>query len=428
MLLRQVDDFAISTKTTADCETRIANIGSHLQVPLNQLGLITKFNGVNVLQTQWYVKISCEDYLRKIIDSHGWHDLKVSNLPVPMRNDSVYQRELETAPRPQTENDQRETQAQAGFVFRTTAIGELIYALVVARLDISFPTTKLSQYSSNPAPIHYQAVKAVFAYLNNTLEEGLIFWRPYPREDLPNIPPPRPRSNAINRLPTPKLQPHELLAFTESDWGTDSTHRRSVSGMIILLAGSAVIYKTRYQKAIALSSTEAEFVAASETGKMILYLRSLLHDLGYGIPEPTGLYIDNSGTTFMIGAQAPTKRTRHIDIRYFAILDWTASQQLIPRPIKTDENISVSMTKPLAKIKFHQQADLYMGRTPPSYVPSHHRTTLVEPRSPSLIHSLRATPSPLHTRMPAYTRCQFVLTYPLFAAMFQISDMRDHGG
>jgi hypothetical protein len=61
---------------------------------------------------------------------------------------------------------------QVGFSYRMT-IGELIYALVVARVDISFAVIKLSQYGSNPASIHYyQAVRQVFAFLNNTREDG----------------------------------------------------------------------------------------------------------------------------------------------------------------------------------------------------------------------------------------------------------------
>ena len=86
----------------------------------------------------------------------------------------------------------------------------------------------------------------------------------------------------------------------------NTSHRRSVSGMVILLSGAAVVYKTRYHKTIALSSTEAEFVGASEAGKLILYLHSLLFDLGYPQPDPTTLNIYNTGTSFMISAQAPT--------------------------------------------------------------------------------------------------------------------------
>jgi Reverse transcriptase (RNA-dependent DNA polymerase) len=426
-LLRQVDDFAISVSTSTACEQRISAIGSFLQVPLNQLGVITKFNGVNIQQARWFIKVSCQDYLRKILENHNWLDLRAADMPVPMRSDSAYQRELETATRPQTPQDQQNVQDQAGFVYRT-AIGELIYALIVARLEISFATTKLSQYSANPALIHYTAVKQVFAYLNNTMEEGLIYWRASPRDDLPDIAPPRPRSNYVDRLFTPRLTPTELFAYTDSDWGSDTTHRRSVSGMIILLSGAAVIYKTRYQKSIALSSTEAEFVSASETGKMILYIRSLLQDLGYPTSDPTVLNIDNTGTTFMIGAQAPTRRTRHIDIRYFAILDWTTTKQLVPRPVKTDANISDSMTKPLARIKFHQQADLYLGRIPPFYVPSQPRQHFAMLRmAPQAQHASVNTILSFPAQALPNIRNQFALTYPLFAALFRLTDMRDHG-
>ncbi|KAI2502314.1 hypothetical protein MHU86_12118 [Fragilaria crotonensis] len=318
MILRQVDDFSVSADSQDQCQQTIATIGSYLQVPLNDLGIIRKFNGVNVLQTRWYIKISCEDYILKILLHHNWQDLKASNLPIPMRQDCKYQRELELAIRPDSPHAQQQVQNQAGFSYRMT-IGELIYALVVARVDISFSIIKLSQYSASPASIHYQAVRHVFAFLNNTRTDGLIFWRKTPRNDLPLSDIPAPRSNPQDRLPTPCTAPNRLLAYSDSDWGSDASHRRSVTGTIILLSGAAVLYSTKYQKAVALSSTEAEFVAASDTGKTAIYMRTILSDLGFSQDNPTQLLIDNTGAVFMIDAQAPTKRTRHVDIRYFAL-------------------------------------------------------------------------------------------------------------
>ena len=174
-----MDDFAIAAETQEQCNATFAQIGQYLRVPLNQLGIITKFNGVNILQTRWYIKVSCENYLRKILESHNWLDLPTFNLPVPMLSNLAYQQELEQAIRPTTETEQQAIQAQAAFIYRM-AIEELIYALVVTRLEISFATTKVSQYSSNPALIHYTAVKQVFAYLKETITDGLIFWRPRP--------------------------------------------------------------------------------------------------------------------------------------------------------------------------------------------------------------------------------------------------------
>ena len=72
MILRQVDDFSVSAATQAACQVTIARIGEHLQVPLNGLGIIRKFNGVNILQSKWYIKISCEDYILKILMKHNW--------------------------------------------------------------------------------------------------------------------------------------------------------------------------------------------------------------------------------------------------------------------------------------------------------------------------------------------------------------------
>jgi hypothetical protein len=207
--------------------------------------------------------------------------------------------------------------------------------------------------------IHYQAVCTIFAFLNHIREDGLIFWRVQPRMDLPDGPTPQPYSSPTDALPLIPSNATIPQGFSDSDWGSNFTHRRSISGM--MLSGAAIVNKTKYQKAVALSGTEAEFVSAAETGKMILYIRPLLTDLGIPQRAPTQLHVNNPGAVFMISSQAPTKRTRHVDIKFFALLDWSQTNQLTVIPIATDHNISDSMTKPTGWIKFHQHADIYMG-------------------------------------------------------------------
>jgi len=87
-----------------------------------------------------------------------------------------------------------------------------------------------------------------------------------------------------------------------------------------MLAGGAIGYKTKYQTVISHSSTEAEFVAACDTAKMILFFLSLLDDLGLPQCNATILFEDNTGALMMANAQQPTRRTRHMDIKYFALL------------------------------------------------------------------------------------------------------------
>ena len=373
----------------------ITQIGANLIVPLNDLGQIQKFNGVNIIQTRQYIKISCEDYLKKILSHHEWTNLPAAQKPVPMQSNSQHQAQLETiTTHTINPKEQLDYQNQAGFSYRA-AIGELIYALITARPDISYSTTKLAQYSANPLPCHYTAVKQVFAYLNATLHHGLIYWRTTPRDDLPDLESDLPISNVDHRNIITPVPVSHLTAYTDSDWGSDRSHRRSVTGTLLLYSGATILYKTRYQPAVALSSTEAEFVAASDTGKSILYIRSLLTELGYPPPTSTPLLVDNRGALYMVESQAPTKRTRHVDIRYFALLQWQQQKLLVVIPVPTADNISDSMTKATGRIKFHQHTDIYMGRTRPTFHgrSAAQRTSLTQS---AFDHSLHFVHSPTH--------------------------------
>jgi hypothetical protein len=76
-----------------------------------------------------------------------------------------------------------------------------------------------------------------------------------------------------------------------------------------MYAGGAVGYKSKFQTIIAHSSTEAEFVAACDTAKGILFFRSILQDVGIEQREATILFEDNQGALMMASAQQPTRRT-----------------------------------------------------------------------------------------------------------------------
>ncbi len=86
--------------------------------------------------------------------------------------------------------------------------------------------------------------------------------------------------------------------------------------MVRWIVGGTVAYKTQFQPTIAGSSTEAKYMSAYFTGKMILFVQSVLWDLG--IPQEAGtlLYKDNDACTAMENAQKPSPCTRHMDIKY----------------------------------------------------------------------------------------------------------------
>jgi hypothetical protein len=101
---------------------------------------------------------------------------------------------------------------------------------------------------------------------------------------------------------------------SHSKWQVPPSFKHDISRQ---LAG-----KCRVQPTVSLSSTEAEFRAASDAGKMTLYLRSILDELDIPQQFATVLYEDNRGALLMASAAQPTKQSRHIEIRNYALLDW----------------------------------------------------------------------------------------------------------
>jgi hypothetical protein len=214
------------------------------------------------------------------VEHHKWQQGHTANLPIPMRNDSTYQANLKLSYGPEDVKEQQELETQMGFSYRQ-AIGELIFAMTICRLDISPAVIKLSQYSEAPARCHYQAAKAIFTYnLYATKHDGIYYWRPPPRNELPNED--LPKTIALTEQLKKYLDmddPLQTKGASDSTWGNDRRHRRSTGSVGFLLAGGAIYYRTRIQPIVAQSSTEAEFGFMTDAGKATLYIRSILEEI-----------------------------------------------------------------------------------------------------------------------------------------------------
>jgi hypothetical protein len=158
-----------------------------------------------------------------------------------------------------------------GFNYRQV-IGELIYAMVTCRPDISYPLIKLSQYSANPTEEHYVAVKDIFYYLKATSSDGIYYWRPMKNDNLPDLPLPEFTPSPYTPDSSTRADtPLDLIGAVDADWAGDVSHRKSITGIALRLAGGTILYKSKFQDTIAMSSTEAEFSAACDAAKSILH-------------------------------------------------------------------------------------------------------------------------------------------------------------
>ena len=117
------------------------------------------------------------------------------------------------------------------------------------------------------------------------------------------------------------ISQHSILEalVSTNDIHNNLRKRRSTTGFAFTYCGGAIVYKSTTQDVNALSSTEAEFIAAVTAAKTTCYLRSMLNKLGFLQLKPTRIFEDNASTIRIFNARVPTERTRHINIRFFAI-------------------------------------------------------------------------------------------------------------
>jgi hypothetical protein len=113
-------------------------------------------------------------------------------------------------------------------------------------------------------------------------------------------------------------------------------------------------------------------MATCDTGKMILFVQSILWDLDIPQEAATLLYEDNNGCAAMKNAQKPTPCTRHIDIKYFSLCEWVERNLLLLDCINTSINMADHLMKALTPILFHRHADFLLGHVPPQYSPIYH--------------------------------------------------------
>ena len=377
LLCRQVDDFAIATPDPEIARRIYARIGKKLQLPgeteppFVDEGLVDSFNGVDILQTRDYIKLSCTTYIRRLLASHEWPtpsatESKPGSKPYEPFPESDHHAVYTTKGFAEHTPEHAALAAEMKFSYRTL-LGELLYAYITARPDIGYAIATLAKFSNAPAKIHYQRLKGVAKYLRNTIDWGIIYWRSEPNVTLPNVP--LTLAEYDPQLPPfpPSSSPFQLRGFVDASHANDLRNRRSTTGYGFCIAAGVVAYRCHTQTITATSSTEAEFLAAVEAAKIAKYLRSILRELGFPQVGPTPIYEDNESTIKMVNAGKPTPRSRHIDIQHFAIQDWKQAGDLKLIHIPGIINPADCLTKPVAWVLHSRHARRLMGHYGPDF-------------------------------------------------------------
>jgi hypothetical protein len=275
------------------------------------------------------LSISQREYVHKILDRFGMTECRPVGTPL---DSSV---KLTKADCPTSTNS-----IDVGFVrLYQSAVGALMYAMLGTRPDIAFAVASLSQFSSNPGQNHWLAVKHVFRYLKRTTDYKLYY------------------TGAASSATKVPIQFH---GFCDSDWGADVDDRRSVTGYVFMLGGGAVSWQSKKQPTVALSSVEAEYMAATQATREAMWWRKLLHELAIHSCPTTTIHSDSQGSIALSKNPEHHARSKHIDIQHHFVREQVAAGTISLLYIPTEDMIADVLTKPLTREK-HTKLTHNMG-------------------------------------------------------------------
>jgi len=211
------------------------------------------------------------------------------------------------------------------------AIGSILWPVMVSRPDAAFAVSTLSQYIQNPGPAHWEGVKRVISYLLTTKNHWLTWGG---------------RGNII------------VEVYSDTDWA-GQVNRHSVSGYSFHMGQGAVTWSSKKQHIIALSSTEAEYIAQTHAAKEALWIRTFIGEFRDGFESlPIPINCDNQGAIALAKDNKFHARTKHIDLRYHFIREAVEDAKIELNYIPTNDNAADIFTKALAKGKFRLFAGL----------------------------------------------------------------------
>ncbi|CAB0037468.1 unnamed protein product [Trichogramma brassicae] len=148
-----------------------------------------------------------------------------------------------------------------------------------------------------------------------------------------------------------------LVGYSDADYANDIDTRRSTTGYAFMMSAGCVVWASRRQACVSLSTTEAEYIAASEATKEIVWLRKLLADIDCECLTPTILYIDNQSAIRLTRNPVFHRRSKHIDVRYQFINEKMKENVIDTRFVKSGDQYADIFTKGLPSEKFNNLRD-----------------------------------------------------------------------
>ena len=316
-LLLYVDDILIIGKDRLEINRIKKLLGTEFE--MKDMGEAKRILGIDIRRERpTRITLSQRDYIQKVLVKFCMSESKPVTTPLAPHF------KLSQSQSPETE----EEKAYMDSIPYASCVGSLMYCMVCTRPDLAYGLSMVSRFISDPGNEHWSAVKWILRYLKGTMDVGLEY-----------------NNNSDNQV-------EDVTGYVDSDYAGSIDTRRSITGYAFTVLGGCVSWKSNLQKVVALSSTEAEYMAATEAIKEAIWLKGITTELGFN-SEIVLVHCDNQSALHLMKNPMFHERSKHIDIKLHFIRDVIAKGEIQVKKIGTKENPADMLTKyvPLAKFR-----------------------------------------------------------------------------
>ena len=300
-----VDDIVFGGMTDALVKQFVHQMQSEFEMSL--VGELTYFLGLQVKQMEDTIFISQSKYSKNIVKKFGMESATHKRTPA--------------ATHIKLTKDEKGVSVDQS-LYRSI-IGSLLY-LTASRPDISFAVGVCARYQAEPKMSHLTQVKRILKYVNGTSDYGIMYSH---GED------------------------SRLTGYCDADWAGSAYDRKSTSGGCFFLGNNLISWFSKKQNCVALSTAEAEYIAAGSSCSQLLWMKQMLSE--YNVEQDVlTLYCDNMSAINISKNPIQHSRTKHIDIRHHFIRDLVEDKVVTFEHVATDNQLADIFTKALDANKF----------------------------------------------------------------------------
>ncbi|WOG95118.1 hypothetical protein DCAR_0314420 [Daucus carota subsp. sativus] len=277
---------------------------------MTDIGQMSYFLGVEVKQSKDGIFMCQKKYAEQILKKFRMEECKSVSTPaeasIKLRIDS--------------------TRESVNPTLFKSLVGSLRY-LTFTRPDIMYAVGLVSRYMEKPKQDHFMAAKRILRYIKGTLNYGLFYTH---------------------------SQNSKLVGYSDSDYGGDLDDGKSTSGYAFHIGSAIFSWSSKKQQTVALSTCEAEYIAAAACACQAMWLGYILGELNLAKEDPVTIYVDNKSAISLAKNPVSHSRSKHINIKYHFLREQVNDKNVELVHCRTEENLADIFTKPLKPDVFNK--------------------------------------------------------------------------